>query len=141
MEPWIHPYVEFPDGRRIRGRGLRDPIPHGHEPQFGLYLLARKPEPSDWESRWVQWSDFRTPRSKSDAIEAFEEAFQRSVTQRVEIACYGGVGRTGTALAAIAVMAGVPRDEAVGWLRARYHARAAETPWQRRWVTKLPYGS
>ena len=43
-------------------------------------------------------------------------------------------GRTGTALGAIAVLAGVPRDEAVTWVRRAYGRRAVETPWQRRWV-------
>ena len=45
--------------------------------------------------------------------------------------------RTGTALAAMAVLAGVAPDEAVDWVRARYHRRAVETPWQRRWVEHL----
>ena len=27
-----------------------------------------------------------------------------------------------------------PPDEAVAWVRERYHPRAVETPWQRRWV-------
>jgi protein-tyrosine phosphatase len=57
--------------------------------------------------------------------------------ERVEIACGGGVGRTGTALAGIAVLAGVPRAEAVAWVRHRYHRHAAETPWQRRWILKI----
>lgn len=107
-------------------------------PDFGVYLLARKPDDFPWESRWVQWTDFRTPRSDADAIDALDEAFRRADIERVEIACFGGVGRTGTALAAIAVLAGIPRNDAVNWVRARYHGRAAETPWQRRWVRNLP---
>ena len=47
---------------------------------------------------------------------------------------HGGVGRTGTALAAISVLAGVPPAEAVAWIRRHYIRRAVETPWQRRWV-------
>jgi protein-tyrosine phosphatase len=57
--------------------------------------------------------------------------------ERVEIACGGGVGRTGTALAGMAVLAGVPRTEAVAWVRRRYNKRAVETPWQRRWVLEV----
>ena len=68
---------------------------------------------------------------------ALAEAYGRAESERVEIACRGGVGRTGTALAAIAVLAGIPRSEAVAWLRGRYNRRAAETPWQRRWVLNL----
>lgn len=35
--------VEFPDGRRVRGRGLLAPLPNGLDPQFGFYLLGRAP--------------------------------------------------------------------------------------------------
>ena len=127
---------EFPDGRRIRGRGLRRPFPAGPQPDFGVYLLARDPGPFDWNHRWVRWGDFRTPTSTDDALDALAEAYRRSQSERVEIACGGGIGRTGTALAAIAVFAGIPRDDAVAWVRSRYNKRAVETPWQRRWVSK-----
>ena len=56
------------------------------------------------------------------------------MNERVEIACGGGRGRTGTALACMAVLDGVPRDEAVTYVREHYDARAVETPWQRRYV-------
>lgn len=129
--------MELPDGRRLRGRGLRRPLPDGQEPEFGVYLLARDPGPFDWEHRWVRWPDFRTPTSTEDAIAALRAAQERCATERVEIACGGGVGRTGTALAAMAVLAGVPGAEAIAWVRSRYHKRAVETPWQRRWVLKV----
>jgi len=87
----------------------------------------------------VRWPDFRTPASTEDAVAVLREAFERAATERVEIACRGGVGRTGTALAAIAVLAGVPGPEAVAWVRARYDRRAAETLWQRRWVAMLDH--
>ena len=137
--PWADDpgVVEFPDGRRIRGRGLRHPAPAGQEPEFGLYLLARRPGSFRWEHRWVRWPDFRTPASTRDAIAAIEEAYARSARERVEIACRGGVGRTGTALAGIAVLAGVPSADAVAWVRRRYNSRAVETPGQRRWVRKV----
>lgn len=129
--------VVLPDGRRIRGRGLRHPHPGDAVPQLGVYLLARDPGPFDWDHRWVRWPDFRTPASTSDAIATLVEAYERSATERIEIACGGGFGRTGTALAAIAVLAGVPRDDAVAWVRGRYDPRAVDTPWQRRWVRRL----
>lgn len=136
MVPWTDSpgVIELPDGRRLRGRGLRHPLPDGPRPDFGLYLVARDPGPWDWEHRWVRWPDFRTPASTGDALAALHEAYQRAASERVEIACGGGVGRTGTALAAIAVMAGVPRADAVAWVRQRYHKRAVEMPWQRRWL-------
>jgi hypothetical protein len=129
--------VELPGGRRIRGRGLRRPRPDGPDPQFGVYLLGHDPGPFPWEHRWVRWPDFRTPTSTPDALDALREALARAATERVELACGGGVGRTGTALAAIAVLAGVPADEAVAWVRQNYARRAVETPWQRRWVRAL----
>ncbi len=116
---------------------MRHPRPEGRDPDFAVYLLARDPGRFDWEHRWVRWPDFRTPASTSDAIGALRDAYVRAATERVEIACRGGIGRTGTALAAVAVLAGVPPAEAVAWVRRRYHHRAAETPWQRRWVLEL----
>ncbi|MFP5369779.1 MAG: protein-tyrosine phosphatase family protein [Actinomycetes bacterium] len=139
MIPWTDGpgVVELPDGRRIRGRGLRHPAPDGPDPHFGVYLLGRDPGRFAWEHRWVRWPDFRTPASPDDAVAALREAYRRSASERVEVACSGGVGRTGTALAAIAILAGVPNAEAVRWVRSRYHRRAVETPWQRRWVVAL----
>jgi len=52
----------------------------------------------------------------------------------VELACVGGRGRTGTALACLAVLDGVPAAEAVANVREHYDLRAVETPWQRRYV-------
>ncbi len=88
----------------------------------------------------MRWPDFRTPASTDDAVAALREAYGRCGGERVEIACGGGVGRTGTALAGMAVLAGVPPAEAVDWVRRRYNRRAVETPWQRRWVRHLRAG-
>jgi len=129
--------VEYPDGRRIRGRGLRHAVPDGPAPEFGVYLLGRHPGSFEWEHRWVRWPDFRTPASTSDTLAALRDAYERAATERVEVACRGGIGRTGTALAGIAVLAGIPRSEAVSWVREHFDKGAAETPWQRRWVLTL----
>jgi protein-tyrosine phosphatase len=139
MAPWDSGagVVELPGGRKIRGRGLRRPRPHGPDPEFGLYLVGRDPGPFDWRHRWVRWPDFRTPADTEDALDALGQAYDRAASERVEIACGGGVGRTGTALAAIAVFAGVPPAEAVDWVRLHYDRRAVETPWQRHWVERL----
>lgn len=139
VEPWAAGpnIVTFPDGRRIRGRGLRHPLPAGPVPELGVYLVGRDPGPFPWEHRWVRWPDFRTPSSTDEAMAALSEAYERAASERVELACGGGIGRTGTALAAIAVVAGIPRTEAITWVRDHYHHRAVETPWQRRWVRKL----
>ncbi len=93
----------------MRGRGLRHPLPDGPQPEFWVYLLKRDPGPFGWDHRWVQWPDFLTPTSTDDAIAALAEVYGRAASERVEIACGGCVGRTGTGLAAIAVLAGVPQ--------------------------------
>jgi protein-tyrosine phosphatase len=65
------------------------------------------------------------------------EVRERAPAERVEVACGGGVGRTGTALACLAVLDGVPAERAVAWVREHYHRRAVETPWQRRFVARF----
>ena len=123
----------------MRGRALRRPLPDGPLPSFALHLLARAPAPlareaPGWETRWVRWPDFRLPTDPEDARAALRAAWERSADERVEVGCGGGRGRTGTALACLAVLDGVPADDAVAWVRAHYDPRAVETPWQRRWV-------
>jgi protein-tyrosine phosphatase len=130
--------VELPDGRRVRARGLRHPAPEGPDPDLGVYLLGADPGPFAWEHRWVRWPDFRLPASPTDAVDALVEVHRRAAGERVEVACGGGIGRTGTALAVLAVLAGVPREDAVAWVRRTHHRRAVETPWQRRWIRRVP---
>jgi protein-tyrosine phosphatase len=62
------------------------------------------------------------------------EALALAGSERVEVACHGGRGRTGTALACIAVLDGVAPGAAVAFVRAGYDRRAVETPWQARYV-------
>ncbi|MEI7032172.1 protein-tyrosine phosphatase family protein [Streptomyces pratensis] len=126
--------LTLPSGRLVRGRGLRRPLPAGPEPGFGLYLLKRPPPPVAWESRWLRWPDFRLPTDPWAARELLVETWHRAAEERVEIACYGGVGRTGTALACLAVLDGVPAGDAVEFVRRGYCPKAVETPWQRRFV-------
>ncbi|NEC03523.1 protein-tyrosine phosphatase family protein [Streptomyces anulatus] len=126
--------LALPSGRLVRGRGLRNPVPAGPEPDFAVYLLGRTPPPVAWESRWLRWPDFRLPADHAAARDLLEEVWERAAGARVEVACGGGMGRTGTALACLAVLDGVPADEAVAFVRDGYHPRAVETPWQRRYV-------
>ncbi|PCG83038.1 protein phosphatase [Streptomyces sp. WZ.A104] len=126
--------LALPSGRLVRGRGLREPLPTGPEPEFGVYLLGRTPPPVGWESRWLRWPDFRLPADREAARALLEEVWNRAAGERVEVACGGGMGRTGTALACLAVLDGVPAADAVAFVRRGYHPRAVETPWQRRYV-------
>ncbi|MBO4255272.1 phosphatase domain-containing protein [Streptomyces griseorubiginosus] len=127
--------LRLPSGRLIRGRGLRRPLPPGApEPSYALYLLGGQPPPVPWESTWIRWPDFRLPADRPAARVALTAAWERAVCERVEVACGGGRGRTGTALACLAVLDGVPAEEAVDFIRRHYDRRAVETPWQKRYV-------
>lgn len=127
--------LTLPSGRRIRGRSLRKPINDGAA-DFSVVLLGRQPQLNASE-RWIQWPDFWLPTDTVAARSILEEAWRRSAEERVEIMCGGGIGRTGTALACIAVIDGVPPAESVAFVRANYHPSAIETPWQKRFVKKF----
>ncbi|HWI70397.1 MAG TPA: hypothetical protein VNT55_00465 [Baekduia sp.] len=133
--------VELPDGTRLRGRGLRAGAPPDPAPEWGLYLTGRAPPAAPWPARWLRWPDFWLPTDREDARAAFAEAHRLAAGGlRVEVACGGGRGRTGTALACIAQLGGVEAVAATAWVREHYDARAVETPWQRRYVRRFGSG-
>ncbi|MBP2329866.1 protein-tyrosine phosphatase [Kibdelosporangium banguiense] len=133
--------IQLPDGTWIRGRGLRNPEPDGPEPEFGLYLggsKLRSRHSIRWPHEWIDWPDFLLPRDTDAAIRsirAFHDLAKEG--KQVEVACGGGVGRTGTVVACLAVLAGTPSADAVAWAREHYNHRAVETPWQRKWVLRF----
>ncbi|MGK4580502.1 protein-tyrosine phosphatase family protein [Kitasatospora sp. HPMI-4] len=129
--------MRLPSGRLVRGRGLSRPLPAGPVPSFGLYLQDEEPPPFAWEARWLHWPDFWLPTDHTATAGAFRVAWTRAGSERVEIACTGGLGRTGTALACLAVLDGVPNDEAVVYVREHYSPHAVETPEQSRFVAEF----
>ncbi len=129
--------LRLPSGRLVRGRGLRQPLPVGALPQFALYLLGAPPPAVAWPSRWLRWPDWRLPADSTEAGLALADLWQRAAIERVEVACSGGRGRTGTALACLAILDGVPATDAVRYVRQHYNLRAVETPWQRRFVARF----
>ncbi|MFD6418710.1 protein phosphatase [Streptomyces sp. NPDC060194] len=130
--------LELPSGRLVRGRGLRRPLAEdAARPDFGVYLLGAAPPPQPWEARWLRWPDFRLPSDRAEARSVLAEVWERSADERVELACGGGRGRTGTALACLAVLDGVPPERAVAYVRSRYDRRAVETPWQKSYVRRF----
>ncbi|MEU6984589.1 protein phosphatase [Streptomyces sp. NPDC046324] len=129
--------LRLPSGRLVRGRALRRPLPAGPTPAFAVHLLGKQPPEAPWEVRWLRWPDFWLPASHAQAEAVFGEAYARADVERVEIACGGGRGRTGTALACLAVLDGVPAGQAVDFVRRNYDTRAVETPWQRRYVHRF----
>lgn len=132
--PEVAGVLLLPSGRSVRGRGLAREPAVGSLPDFGLYLLGSALPPVPWASRWVRWRDWRVPTDDQDASDALREAWRRCADERVEVACRGGHGRTGTALACLAVLDGVPADQAVAYVRRHYRRRAVETPGQERYV-------
>ena len=133
-DPALPGVLGLPSGRLVRGRGLGRPPPAGPPPHFALYLLGKPPPAVTWEARWLRWPDFGLPSDRSDALDGLQEAWRRAESERVEIACRGGRGRTGTALACLAVLDGMPAADAVAYARQRYDRHAVETLWQRRYV-------
>jgi len=125
--------VTFPDGSRVRASSIADRRVDDPERSFGLYLDPH------WEPTWpadlIEWEDFGLPADAESAARSIESAFARARRgELIEVGCLGGIGRTGTVLACMAVLSGVPREGAVAWVRASYYARAVETPEQEVWV-------
>jgi protein-tyrosine phosphatase len=91
-----------------------------------------------WPRYWVHWHDFWIPRDTEHAVSVIIGLHGRARHgQAVEVACGGGVGRTGTVIACLAVLAGLAPRDAVRWARQHHHRHAVETPWQRRWVSSF----
>lgn len=136
--------IQLPDGSWVRGRGLRHPPPEGASPDHGLYLgsgrLRRRYDPElSWPHQWIDWPDFRLPRDSGQAVHAIRDLHGLAhAGHDVEVACGGGIGRTGTVIACLAVLAGLSPAAAITWTRANYHRRAIETPWQRGWILRFP---
>ena len=127
--------VTFPDGTRVLASGWLQRKPDEPTPDFGLYL-----DPA-WTPTWpavlLDWPDFGVPADAVRADREIRAAFARAQHgERVEVACIGGHGRTGTVLACMAVLAGVPAAEAVEWVRATYCRRAVQEPGQQYWMER-----
>jgi hypothetical protein len=134
--PWndLTGVVALPFGVLVRGRPLSTTVC----PADFTLALAEGPLPP-WPYRRINWPDFWIPTDRADALDALHEALDRAhAGERVEAACLGGRGRTGTALAALAILDGLPARDAVRWVRAHYDRHAVETPWQHLWLRRLP---
>jgi hypothetical protein len=130
--------LRWPSGRLVRGRGLRRPLPPGPEPTLAVYLSSKPPPAVAWQARWVRRPGFWLPRDQAHARDVLHEAWERALAERVEIVCPGGRGRIGTALACLAIIDGLPREQAVAFVRQHYDPHAVETPWQKRYAAHFP---
>lgn len=145
QEQWNHApgVVEFPSGRRIRGRSWRTHVEDCADlcimltTSVGSRLGRSGLTSSAKETIAIDWPDLRLPRRTSQAHEILKEAYERSATERVEIVCGGGVGRTGTALAIIGVLDGLEPQEAIEFVKEHYNQDSVETPAQRAFVRDM----
>jgi len=128
-KPHVHRTpVRFADGTTVMGvRFLGDdPYVRDDLPGFGLYLDERWAPP--WPHEHLDWPDFGVPEDLDELRRALTDLLDRARKgERVEVGCLGGHGRTGTALACLAVLAGTPATDAVAWVRANYCYKAVET--------------
>jgi protein-tyrosine phosphatase len=136
--------VGLPDGVLVNARSFGSPRPR-EQPEFGLYLCARRARrrrarqwTGTWRATWLDWPPLGVPRDSAAAVDALREAHQRAARgERVEIACGSGRSRTGTALAALAVRAGLEADEAVRWVKGNYSPGSMITRQQRQWLVTV----
>jgi protein-tyrosine phosphatase len=123
--------VTLPGGIVVRAGGQVDQ-PKAEQPDWGVYA---DPCWEGWPGILLDWPDFGVPRAEAPAIAAIIEALARATSgQDVLVGCLGGTGRTGTILACMAILAGVPPDLAAQWVRDHYRRKAVEMPAQEDWV-------
>jgi hypothetical protein len=127
--------VVLPDGTGVTAASFDPAAPYARAgvPDYGLYLDRRWQPP--WDHGHVDWPDFGVPADAAAMTGALRAVLERArAGQRVEVGCLGGHGRTGTALACLAVLAGHPAPDAVAWVRSGYCAKAVETPGQEAFI-------
>jgi len=125
--------VVFPDGTSVRASSIAERDDAAGRRDFGLYMDERWAP--TWPAEIIDWPDFGLPPDGAQAAAQIRDAFARArVGQIVEVGCLGGLGRTGTVLACMAVLAGLEPADAVVWVRGNYRPGAIETADQERWV-------
>ena len=125
--------MRFPDGTVVRASGLPSREENATWREYGLYL---DPE---WQPTWpatlIEWPDYGIPTNPSSAVRQIQSVFLKARSgTHVEIGCLGGTGRTGTVVACMAILAGVPPETAVDWARSVLSPYAIETEEQEQWV-------
>jgi hypothetical protein len=96
-------------------------------PEYGVYLDRAWAE-GDTIGTLIPWKDFGLPYPPARAVHRLcVETVERAKRQKIEVACLGGHGRTGTFLACCAVAVGMTPDEAITLVRKDYCWKAVET--------------
>jgi hypothetical protein len=127
--------VVLPDGARIAAASFHAPDPYtrDREPDYGLYLDRRWQPP--WPHDHLDWPDFGVPDDPTRFLAALRSVLERArAGEQVEIGCLGGHGRTGTALACLAVLGGQRSAEVIAWVRGHYCSEAVETTDQEEFI-------
>lgn len=127
--------VVLPDGTEVTAVSYdsRDPYARDEAPDFGLYLDPQWDPP--WPHDHIDWPDFGVPPDSAAVASTLRSLLERARGgERLELGCLGGHGRTGTALACLAVQCGLPPSDAVTWVRANYCSKAVESGQQEAFV-------
>jgi hypothetical protein len=130
--------VSLPDGTEVIAASYDPGDPYARErvPDYGLYFDPIWQPP--WPYDHLDWPDGGVPVEPAKFVGALSTVLARAQAgQKVEIGCLGGHGRTGTALAGLAVICGSPPGQAVAWVRANYCPSAVETIQQESFVQAL----
>lgn len=125
--------LSLPCGARVRASASWHRRESDPARGFGLYLDPQ------WSPTWpaleIAWENLGLPLDFDDAARKIEHAWERArAGELVEIGCQAGLGRTGTAIACMAILSGVEPRDAVAWVRSNYAVRAVETRLQEWWV-------
>ena len=130
--------VTLPDGTQVTAVSFDAVAPYSRDqqPDYGLYLDHR------WRPPWVHdhldWPDFGVPANQDLVVTALRSLHDRArAGEQVEVGCLGGHGRTGTALACLAILSGSPAAHAVAWVRTKYCPKAVETAGQEAFIAGL----
>jgi protein-tyrosine phosphatase len=121
------------EGQRISiSGGPFDAMPEGAR---GLCLEARAARVA--EAEWqLDVPDYGVPDEAGlrAILAQMLEAMRTAPDGAYHIGCKAGIGRTGTVMACLAIMAGAVEGDPVAWLRAAYFQGAIETPGQEAFV-------
>ena len=126
--------VVFPDGTTVYASSRWDRKPEDPVPDYALYVDSSW-RPTSFAS-FLPWRDHGMPTIRWDhAVGAIVDAFNHAREGwSVEIGCIGGHGRTGSVLACMAILAGVPADDACQWVWDHYCVEAIEADSQIWWI-------
>ena len=128
--------VVFPDGTRVFASASWI-----YRPEIAADVALYLDETWAPYGTVIEWPDGGIPRNQDEARRLIREAFAAARDgRRVEVGCVAGHGRTGTVLACMSVLAGVPGDAAIEWVRDHYCSKAVESGPQQDWILEFGRG-